>query len=107
MEPVAADSSPPIARATGPHDKYRRASDERGGAASVLVGIAANKCFQTRQPVQIASLVSGLKMPVYPPMPNRTDPVPMPRPTGAANGGGIAPQNATNPAQAPATGPAR
>jgi hypothetical protein len=59
-------------------DKYLRASDERGGAASILVGIAANKCFETKQPVQIASLVSGLTRPDYAPMPRSTDPVPMP-----------------------------
>ena len=39
-----------------PADKYKRASDERGGAASILVGIAANRCFQTGQPVKIADL---------------------------------------------------
>ena len=32
-----------------PADKYLRASDERGGAASMLVGAAANTCFVTRR----------------------------------------------------------
>jgi len=30
-----------------PADKYLRASDERGGAGSILIGIAANRCFET------------------------------------------------------------
>src|ERR1044072_5831566 len=30
-----------------PADKYKRASDERGGAYSILIGVAANKCFET------------------------------------------------------------
>jgi predicted dehydrogenase len=61
-----------------PPDKYLRASDERGGAASCLIGIAANKAFQTGQRVAINDLVSGLKAPDYAPMPSHTDPVPMP-----------------------------
>jgi predicted dehydrogenase len=71
-------------------DKYLRASDERGGAASILVGIAANKCFETKQPVQIASLVPSLARPDYAPMPKSSDPVPMPArpaPRPAAPGG--------------------
>jgi hypothetical protein len=61
-----------------PADKYQRASDERGGAASILVGIAANRCFQTGQPVKIAELVSGFTRPDYAPMPPRSGPLPMP-----------------------------
>jgi predicted dehydrogenase len=61
-----------------PADKYRRASDERGGAASILVGIAANRCFQTGEPVKIADLVHGLTQPDYAPMPPRSGPLPMP-----------------------------
>ena len=61
-----------------PADKYLRASDERGGACSVLIGAAANRCFQTGQPVRIADLVTGWDRPDYPPMPTRTEPVPMP-----------------------------
>jgi hypothetical protein len=71
-----------------PADKYLRASDERGGAASILVGIAANKCFQTNQPVEIASLVTGLSRADYAPMPKNTDPVPMPARQGGRGGGG-------------------
>jgi predicted dehydrogenase len=59
-------------------DKYLRTSDQRGGAASILTGIAANQSFRTGETVQIASLVPGLKHPNYPAMPNHTDPVPMP-----------------------------
>jgi len=61
-----------------PADKYRRASDERGGAASILVGIAANRCFETGQPVKVADLVSGLTPPDFAPMPARSGPLPMP-----------------------------
>ena len=63
---------------TKPADKYQRASDHRGGAASILTGIAANHSFRTGETVQIAALVPGLKRPDYPAMPNHTDPVPMP-----------------------------
>jgi hypothetical protein len=34
-------------------DKYQRASDERGGAYSCLIGIAADRCFQDGQLVRI------------------------------------------------------
>lgn len=61
-----------------PADKYRRASDERGGAASILVGIAANRCFETDEPVKIADLVPGLTAPEFAPMPARSGPLPMP-----------------------------
>jgi hypothetical protein len=67
-----------------PADKYLRASDERGGAASILIGIAANQCFKTGQRVVINDLVQGLKKPDYPPMPSHTDPVPMPERRGNA-----------------------
>jgi predicted dehydrogenase len=63
---------------TTPADKYLRAADERAGAASLLVGAAANRCFVTGQPVVIADLVTGLAKPDYAPMPSRTDPLPMP-----------------------------
>ena len=61
-----------------PADKYLRASDERGGASSILIGIAANRCFETGQPVQIADLVTGLQAPSFAPMPGREDRLPMP-----------------------------
>ncbi|WP_229508087.1 Gfo/Idh/MocA family oxidoreductase [Massilia sp. Dwa41.01b] len=61
-----------------PPDKYRRASDERAGAWSALVGIATNKCFETGQTVRVADLVTGLTPPDRAPMPTRATPVPMP-----------------------------
>ena len=61
-----------------PADKYLRASNEHAGAASILIGVAANECFKSGQPVKIADLVTGLQTPKYAPMPSRTGPVPMP-----------------------------
>jgi predicted dehydrogenase len=61
-----------------PADKYLRASNEHAGAASILIGVAANQCFASGQPVKINDLVSGLEQPAYAPMPSRTGPVPMP-----------------------------
>ena len=61
-----------------PADKYVRNSDERGGAASILIGIAANRCFTTGQPVKVDELVTGFARPDYPPMPTHEGPVPMP-----------------------------
>jgi predicted dehydrogenase len=60
-------------------DPYRRASDERGGAWSILVGAAANRCFATGDTVRIADLVNGLTPPEAAPMPTRETRVPMPR----------------------------
>lgn len=59
-------------------DKYLRAADQRSGANSVLIGIAANTCFRTGQPVRIADLVDNLAKPDFPEMPSRTAPLPMP-----------------------------
>ena len=61
-----------------PKDPMLRAADERGGAASILIGVVANRCFETGQPVKIADLVTGLDWPDYPAMPTRKDKVPMP-----------------------------
>lgn len=63
---------------SAPADPLLRAADQRSGAASILVGVAANRCFETGAPVKIAELVSGLEWPDYPPMPTRKDRVPMP-----------------------------
>jgi hypothetical protein len=59
-------------------DPTMRAADERSGAASILIGIAANECFRTGKPVAIADLVSDLPRPALPPMPNHAGPLPMP-----------------------------
>jgi hypothetical protein len=67
-----------------PADPLMRAADQRGGAASCLIGIAANRCFETGQPVRIADLVTGLDSPDYPKMPGHQDPVPMPARIGPA-----------------------
>jgi len=61
-------------------DKYLRAADERAGACSILVGIAANRCFETGASVRIADLVPGVPRPDYAPMPARDAPLPMPGP---------------------------
>ena len=44
---------------TAEPDKYKRAADERGGLYSILIGAAANQCFQTGNAVKIADLVNG------------------------------------------------
>ena len=59
-------------------DKYLRAADERAGAASIVVGIAANRSLATGANVRIADVVPGLVRPELAPMPSRQDPVPMP-----------------------------
>jgi predicted dehydrogenase len=59
-------------------DKYLRAADERAGACSILVGIAANRSLETGGQVRISDLVPDLPRPDYVPMPTRNDPVPMP-----------------------------
>jgi predicted dehydrogenase len=64
-----------------PADKYLRLADERAGAHSVLIGVAANECFQTGGTVEVGALVKGLGHPVYAPMPSLTAPLPMPEKT--------------------------
>ena len=61
-----------------PADKYVRASDQRGGAYSILTGIAANHSFISGKTVEIADLVSHIPLPDYPGMPSHEAPVPMP-----------------------------
>ena len=63
-----------------PTDKYVRASDQLGGAYSILTGIAANHSFVTGKAVEVASLVPKLGIPAYAPMPSHDSPVPMPPP---------------------------
>jgi hypothetical protein len=59
-------------------DKYHRVADQRGGAYSILTGIAANHSIRSGKTVEIADLVRKIGLPQYPTMPNHTDPVPMP-----------------------------
>ena len=66
--------------ANPPADPLGRASDERGGAASVLVGAAANRCFETGRPVRLDELAPGWRKPSYPVMPDRSFPLEMPPP---------------------------
>lgn len=63
---------------SAPTDPLMRASDERGGAASVLVGAAANTCFATGQSVNLDELAPGWRKPSYAPMPGRDYPLTMP-----------------------------
>ena len=41
-------------------DKYKRAANHKGGAYSILTGIAANKSMKTGLPVKIKGLVRGV-----------------------------------------------
>ncbi|HVU33214.1 MAG TPA: Gfo/Idh/MocA family oxidoreductase [Opitutaceae bacterium] len=59
-------------------DKYRRVADDRAGAWSILVGIAANRSLETGGRIRIDELVPGVEKPDYPPMPSRNDRLPMP-----------------------------
>ena len=61
-----------------PPDKYLRAADERAGACSILVGIAANRSLETGAKVKVADLVDHLPTPDYSPMPTRQQILPMP-----------------------------
>jgi predicted dehydrogenase len=59
-------------------DKYLRAADERAGACSILVGIAANRSLETGAKVQVADLIGDVPQPDYAPMPTRQVALPMP-----------------------------
>ncbi len=49
-----------------PQDKYLRAADYRGGAWSILTGIAGNRSIEENRTVQADELISGLDEPDYP-----------------------------------------
>ena len=59
-------------------DKYLRAADERAGACSILVGIAANRSMATGAKVTVSDLIGELPTPDYAPMPSRVADLPMP-----------------------------
>ncbi len=59
-------------------DKYLRAADERAGACSILVGIAANRSLETGAKVQVSDLIPDVPAPDYAPMPTRREVLPMP-----------------------------
>lgn len=65
-------------RPNRPVDKYHRAADHRAGTAAAIIGMAANRCFVTGQPVEISSLVTGLSAPDQAPMPSHDSILPMP-----------------------------
>lgn len=65
-------------------DEYLRAADQRAGAWSISVGIAANYAMATGQAVQIADLVGDIARPDYPAMPAGSEPLTLPSKDGSA-----------------------
>jgi predicted dehydrogenase len=61
-----------------PPDPTRRAANQLSGAASIAIGIAANRCFAQGGSVKIADLLPNLAHPRMAPMPTAHDPVAMP-----------------------------
>jgi hypothetical protein len=61
-----------------PEDKLLRAADHRSGAWSILTGIAANHAMKTGRPIRIEELGCEVGTPDYPPMPDATEPLPVP-----------------------------
>ena len=58
-----------------PVDPYMRASDQRGGAYSILTGVAANHSMRRNQLIYINDLVQNIGFPDYPPMPDDSIPL--------------------------------
>ena len=48
-----------------PMDRYRRASDQRSGAWSIMTGIAANRSMELKRPVEIEELIPGMELPEF------------------------------------------
>jgi predicted dehydrogenase len=61
----------------GPHERCHTCPEKQ--ACGFELGIAANRCFTTGQPVEIAALVKNIGAPDYPAMPGHDQPVPMPK----------------------------
>jgi hypothetical protein len=61
-------------------DKYLRKADQRGGAYSILTGVAANRSMATGQAVNVDDLVKNIGRPDYPAMPSPGDPIVMKKP---------------------------
>ena len=59
-------------------DKYLRAADHRGGAASILCGIAANRSIAEGGWVKTGEILQGLDRPDYPAMPSASVPFTLP-----------------------------
>jgi len=57
-------------------DKYLRAADQRAGAWSIMVGIAANHSMKHKRSFSIEELVGKIDMPDYPPMPTGKETLP-------------------------------
>jgi predicted dehydrogenase len=53
-------------KANQPKDKYLRCADQRGGAWSIMTGIAANESLKCGKPVFINDLVQNIGFPDYP-----------------------------------------
>ncbi len=62
-------------------DPLRRKADQRAGACSVMVGIAANRSIATGAAVRIADLAGALERPEFATAPSASDRVPMPAAT--------------------------
>jgi predicted dehydrogenase len=58
-------------------DPWMRRADHRGGAWSILTGIAANLSLREGRSVTAEELVPGLELPDYPPMPDPGDALPL------------------------------
>ncbi|MBN1904938.1 MAG: Gfo/Idh/MocA family oxidoreductase [Deltaproteobacteria bacterium] len=48
-----------------PFDKYRRASDHRSGAWSIITGISANRSMELNRPVRVDELISDMELPDF------------------------------------------
>ena len=59
-----------------PKDKYLRAADQRAGAWSSMVGVAANHSMHKNRAFTIEELVGKIAMPDYPPMPTGKERLP-------------------------------
>ena len=59
-----------------PKDKYLRAADQRSGAWSIMVGIAANQSMKRNRAFTISELVGQVALPDYAPMPTGREPLP-------------------------------
>ena len=56
-------------------DPYLRAADQRGGAYSILTGIAANNSIASGAVVRIDDLAHNIGLPEYPSMPGPDEPI--------------------------------
>jgi hypothetical protein len=56
-------------------DPYKRAADQRSGAWSILVGVAANRAMAEGRPFRIDELCTNIGLPDYPAMPTGDEPL--------------------------------